>query len=484
MRTVAVDPAGNILVAGLFTGTNSVLTSAGLEDMFLAKYDAAGTLLWTRRAGGIGYDEARGVATDPSGNIYVGGLFQNTAGFGTTNLTSSGESDAFLAKYDPNGTLLWARKAGSADFDEAHSIAVDAQGNVVLTGFIDANATFGTLTLTNTSGSDDVFVAKCNSAGTFLWVRKAGGSATNDVGNGIALDTNANVYVTGYFADTATFGSTTLTSSNASPDSFLAKYDPSGNFLWARRAGGSSDDAGNAVTVDVRGNVTVAGRFVAAANFGNTNLAGNGRDIFTARYDSSGNLLWARKAGGNNAIYGDAGLSIAAEGVTNVVVAGYCSGTANFGTTNVSGVAFNDVFCCKYDGSGNLLWVRAAGGFDLDIGYAVATDGGGNVCVAGFFGSATIGFGSITLTNGGGRDTFLAKLGLPLRPALGISASPSQVVLSWPVAASNFSLEAATNLPPAAVWVTVPSGSGTVGTNRVLTLPASGPRRFFRLHQQ
>ena len=235
IRAAAADPAGNMVVTGLTTDTNSIFTSAGLEDIFLAKYDSAGALLWTRRAGGIGYDEGRGVATDAAGNIYVGGLFQNTASFGTTNLTSSGESDVFLAKYDPSGTLLWVRKAGSADFDEAHSIAVDSQGNVVLTGFFDANATFGTLTLTNTSGSDDIFVAKCNSAGTFLWARKAGGSATNDVGNGIAVDTNANIYVTGYFAGTATFGAITLTSSNSSPDSFLAKYDSSGNVLWARR---------------------------------------------------------------------------------------------------------------------------------------------------------------------------------------------------------------------------------------------------------
>lgn len=489
-RAAAVDTSGNIFVTGFFSGTNVIDTtnfvSAGLEDIFLAKYGPAGNFVWARRAGGIGYDEGLGVTTDPSGNIYVAGLFQNTASFGTTNLTSSGQSDVFIAKYDPAGALLWARKAGSADFDEAHAIAVDAQGDVCIAGFFDANATFGNLALTNTSGLDDIFIAKCNSAGNFLWARKAGSAATNDAANSIALDASRNVYVTGYFGATATFGNTNVTAAgtSASPDAFLAKYDALGNFLWVRQAGGSGDDAGNAVAVDVGGNAAVAGRFSTTAVFSSTNLTGNGRDIFVARYNPAGTLLWARRAGGNNVIYGDAALGAAVDASSNVFVTGFFSGNASFGTTNVTGIAFNDVFSSKYDPAGNLLWVRAAGGSDLDLSYGMACDTSGNVFLAGFFASATAAFGDLTLTNRGERDSFLVKLGLPIIPALAITRSSGQLVLSWPAAASDFVLESATNLSAATIWTPFPAGSNTLGTNRVLALTPSAPRQFFRLRKQ
>src|SRR5207247_1001404 len=137
------------------------------------------------------------------------------------------------------------------------------------------------------------------------------GGTLDDVGNGIAVDGATNVYVTGYFADIVTFGGTNLTAAgtNDFSDIFLAKYDAAGNFLWVRQAGGTGDDRGNGVAVDAGGNVSITGQFIGTAAFGGGNLiaSGNGPDIFVSRYSSSGNLLWARRAGGNNAIYGDAG---------------------------------------------------------------------------------------------------------------------------------------------------------------------------------
>jgi len=190
-RAVAVDLSGNILVTGFFDGTMSLggsnLVSSGLEDIFLAKYDPAGNCLWVRQAGGTGYDEGWGVATDTAGNVYLIGLYQNTAAFGTASVTSAGLSDIYIAKYDPNGALLWVSSAGGRDYDEAHAVAVDAAGNAYITGFFDANATFGAYSLLNHSGSDDIFVAKCSSSGAFLWAVQAGG-ALDDQGNSISLD--------------------------------------------------------------------------------------------------------------------------------------------------------------------------------------------------------------------------------------------------------------------------------------------------------
>jgi hypothetical protein len=484
---LAADPAGNVLVAGYFNGSLTIgasnLVSSGLEDIFLAKYDPAGNPLWVRKAGGIGYDEARGIATDPAGNIYLTGHFQNTANFGASTVTSSGYSDIFVAKYDPIGTLLWVRSAGGNDYDEAHAIAVDPAGNAYITGFIDANATFGSFSLVNRSASDDVFVAKCSSAGTFLWAVRAGGDL-DDLGNGIALDGAANVYVTGYFDGSATFGSSNLTSAgtNNLHDVFLVKYDSAGNALWARQAGGAGDDAGNAVVASFAGNVSLTGSFVGPAAFGSTNLTSSGTDIFVARYDSSGNCLWVRRAGGNNSIYGDSGLGLAADDSGNVFAAGYFSGTSNFGPTNVLTAGFDDIFCTKYDAGGNVLWVRTVGGLNLDLSYAVAADPFGNVFIAGSFASSAIVFDGLTLTDAGGRDIFVAKLGFASVPSLSITFSNGQYILSWPATATGITLESTPWLS-APSWLPSADQGSIIGTNRVVFFSPSEPQRFYRLHR-
>ncbi len=484
---MATDAARNLLITGFFSGTNLIgnsnLVSSGSEDIFVAKFDPAGNFLWTRQAGGTGYDEGRGIAADASGNIFVTGFFQNTATFGNTNFTSSGQSDVFVAKYDPAGNLLWVRSGGGKDYDEAHAIAVDALGNAVITGYFDATASFGSFSLHNTSGSDDVFVAKCSSAGNFLWAQQAGGSL-DDEGNGIALDGATNVYVTGYFSGMATFGNTNLTSagSDGLPDIFLAKYNPAGNLLWVRQAGGTNDDEGNAIASDSAGNISFTGKFTGTAIIGNTNLVGNGADILVARYDSAGNFQWTRTAGGGDMIYGDAGFGIATDINSNVFITGYFSGNASFGNTNLLSAGFDDVFCSKYDAVGNLLWVRAAGGTDLDIGYGIASDSQSNVFLAGFFASSTINFDSVTLTNRGGRDVFIAELGPSVAPVLSVALTNGNVVLSWPAAAPGFALYSTPTLP-ATTWTYVSDGTNIVGQFRVVTLPMSSMQNFFRLQK-
>ena len=408
-RSIAVDGSGNTYVTGAFQGTASfggtTLTSSGREDIFVAKYDASGSVLWAKKAGGSSFDAGQGIALDGSGNAYVTGWFSGTSDFGNTTLFSSGKWDVFVAKYDASGSVLWAKKAGGTLLDQGRSIALDSNGNTYVTGWFTGTASFGGKTLTS-SEDDDIFVAKYDASGAVLWAKKAGGT-NSEAGRSIAVDGSGNAYVAGGFEDTASFGGTTLTSSGQI-DIFVAKYDASGNVLWAKKAGGTSFDNGVDIALDGNGNTYVTGSFRGTASFGGTTLTSSGiDDIFVAKYHASGNVLWAKKAGG---ISSDKGSGIAVDGSGNAYVTGLFWDTASFGGSSLTSSGQTDIFVVNYNASGNVLWAKKAGGTTREGGYGIAVNSSGNAYVTGRF-KDTANFGGTTLTSSGGsRDIFIAKL--------------------------------------------------------------------------
>ena len=360
---------------------------------------------WAKQAGGTYWDEGCDIAIDSSGNSYVTGYFYGTASFGSTTLTSSGDIDIFVAKLDSSGNWLWVKQAGGTSDDYGLGIATDSSGNSYVTGYFRGTASFGNTTLTS-NGQDDIFVAKLDSNGNWLWAKKAGGTDW-DKGISIATDFSGNSYVTGYFYGTASFGDINLTSSE-SYDIFVAKLDSSGNWLWAKKAGGTDYDYGFGIAIDSSGNSYVTGYFRGTASFGNTTLTSSGQDdIFVAKLDSNGNWLWAKKAGGTN---NDEGRSIAIDSSGNSYVTGYFySVTASFGSITLTSSGSYDIFVAKLDSSGNWLWVKQAGGNYWDMGYSIAIDSSGNSYVTGYF-EGTASFGTTELTSSGDYDIFVAKL--------------------------------------------------------------------------
>ena len=362
--------------------------------------------LLAKKAGGTDLDWGNAIAVDANGNSYITGVFYGSATFGTTTLTSSGYGDIFVAKMDSNGNWLWAKKAGGTDYDYGNGIAVNTNGNSYITGFFGENATFGTTTLTSSGYYDyDIFVAKLDSNGNWLWAKKAGGTS-EDNGLSITFDANGNSYVTGYFESSATFGTTTLTS-NQYEDIFVAKLDSNGNWLWAKQAGGINDDYGWSISVDDNGNSYVTGYFGSSATFGTATLTSSGgSDIFVAKMDSNGNWLWAKKAGGTSE---DKGYSIALDDNGNSYVTGVFYGSATFGTATLTSSGNYDIFVAKLDSNGNWFWAKKAGGINDDYGWSISVDDNGNSYVTGvFYGSAT--FGTTTLISSGDADIFVAKL--------------------------------------------------------------------------
>lgn len=408
--SIATDSQGNHYVTGRFTGTayfgSFMITSSGYADIFAAKLDTSGNFLWAVHAGGSSYDEGSGIAVDSEGNSYLTGSFQESATFGSIQLTSCGFSDIFVAKLDPVGNFLWAVSAGGTDSDRGRSIAVDSVGNAVITGHLYSEfATFGSYEITG-AGYGDIYVAKLDPAGNWLWAVSAGGTEA-DEGLGIALDSAGNSYLTGLFSFSAIFGSHTLISSGFS-ETFAAKLDPAGNFMWAVNTITETNLVTvHGIAVDGSGNVLLTGAYNGTASFGPFTITSvNGYpDIFAAKLDTAGNWLWAVSAGGAGEDYG---WSIATDNAGNSYLTGNIwSETTAFGTYQLINSTGMDMFIAKLDPSGNWILVSSTSGYPVSKG--ISLDGNGNICLTGYFGTYAC-FGSQSFTSSGGTDIFVAKV--------------------------------------------------------------------------
>ncbi len=278
--SVATDSAGNVYVAGYYSSDSVRFGSTTVhhtipgwrvfldKDIFLAKYDTGGTLLWVRNFGTRFDDVANGVTVDPSGDVYITGYFSDDSiQIGGTTLinTSPGyNSDVFLAKLSPAGTVLWAKKAGGYSYDEAAAVTTDRSGNVFITGKFPSDTFYtGSGYLVNdTISTFDMFVMGYSSAGSLLWAKRAG-ARRDDQGLALATDSVGNVYVGGqYNSMTIQFGSTTLTkaaSVTTLSDIFLVKYSAGGSVVWGKGAGTVYNDWMSSVVLDTLGYVFISG---------------------------------------------------------------------------------------------------------------------------------------------------------------------------------------------------------------------------------
>ena len=282
------------LLASIF-----VVTSTGKSQAWTSN-DLNATVA---QFGGINDDRGSSVAVDSSGNTYVAGDFTGAADFdpgvGTANLTSTGNSDAYVVKLNSSGVYVWAKKFGGTDFDYGFSVAVDSSGNTYVAGYFRGTVDFdpGANTVELWSrGSEDAFVVKLNSSGVYVWAKRFGGTGY-DYGFSVAVDSSGNTYVAGHFSGTADFDPDDINfnnlTSNGSQDAFVVKLNSSGVYVWAKRFGGTDYDYGFSVAVDSSGNTYVAGYFTNSADFdpgiGTANLTSAGNyDAFVVKLNSVG----------------------------------------------------------------------------------------------------------------------------------------------------------------------------------------------------
>jgi hypothetical protein len=338
---------------------------------------ACGEAVWSYDFPGPGNQYLTGVATDASGNIYLAGSVGGSMTIGTHTIVSNGASNvnAFVAKFDPSGNFVWGGNYGDgANAQVATGIAVDGSGNVTIAGWFLGSIVFGTKTLTGSTTNPETFVAQFDASGNPSWAFAFGSTSEQQEANGVGVDGSGNVYVTGYFTGTLSFGTTSVTASGTQ-DLFVVKLNSQGTAVWSVHSGiGGWTAAGNAIAVDATGNAFVAGQLMGA---------------YVERLSSSGMQSWAQSWGNDNT-YASA---IALDGMENA----YVTGTGSLGSPG-------STFVMKVDVLGNQKWEIGGNAYG---GLAIAADTMGNSYVAGVLDD-----GLVMTADGGQENTpaFLWKL--------------------------------------------------------------------------
>ncbi len=371
----------------------------------------------TQSSGTSNSTRAYGISALADGSSIITGQFNGTAFFGPRiTLTSAGLDDIFTAKVNADGSYAWATKAGGEGFDEANGVSALPDGSSIITGTFDGIATFGTTTLTSTR-FDDTFTAKVNANGSYAWATQSGGSGVADAEGVSALPDGSSI-ITGNFTKTVTFGTTTLTNTDALLDAFTAKVNADGSYAWATQGGATDTAKAFGVSALPDGSSIITGLFVGTVTFGTTKLtSGFSNDAFTAKVNANGSYAWATQGKASGGAFPGAnsayGVSALPDGSS--IITGNFKGTATFGTTPpLISTGSSDTFIAKVNANGSYAWAiqgKASGGdfpgYDIASGVSALPDG--SSIITGNF-TKTVTFGTTKLTSTGSIDAFTVKV--------------------------------------------------------------------------
>lgn len=408
---VTTDSSGNIYAAGMFRGTVSFggapLTAAGGQDIYLAKYSKAGTFAWSKRIGGPGNENVRGICLDSSGNIIIAGTFDGTTDLGGGNVAAVGLNDIYVAKYTSAGNYVWAKTFGGSSDDTAESVATDPSGNVIFTGYFKGAVNFGGGPLYSRYNGKDTFLAKYSSSGTYVWAYNFVSNA-DDEGTGVACDLSGNIFLCGIYYGDLDLGLGVLPFGGGS-DFFLAKFNSSGTNLFEKGFGGTAGDKAVGIGLDSSANVYMLGYFTGSISLGGSTLRtfANDDDVFLAKFNSSLAHQWSKAFPGPGY---EIPYAIAVDSTGHSAITGYFQYTINLGGQAFSASGgFEDAFFAKYDTTGRYILGKSYGGASSNQGLAVALDPDGYVIGTGFLSGTSTFDGTVFTSISGGADVFLLR---------------------------------------------------------------------------
>jgi hypothetical protein len=489
---LTVDSVGNVLVAGEtgsidFPVLNAMQnTKAGAMDILVVKLTGNGTRIWATYYGGSGAERlewSHGLAVTSSGDVVVTGETYSRLDFPvynayqSSNNSSGGPSEAFIVKFDANGTRIWATYFGGEGWDERASIAVDGGGNIFIT-FGTTSRVLPTLNAFQSKiagGQVDMCLAKFSPTGGLIWCTYFGGSGEEYLFNHVATDRAGDVCIAGATASVNFPVQNEYQNNKAGGwDIVIAKFSGSGALLWSTYFGGDKDDGytgpgavngyGLDIATDLSGNVVVTGGTLSpnfpVKNPTQSTFKGGNADAFVTKLSGSGALLWSTFLGGSN---DEAGCAIATDRDENVLVTGYTKSIQfPLCTPMQSGLAgAEDVFITKLSAAGVPILSTYYGGVGLDIGYGIAADASGNIFVAGETASSNFPllrpFQSLLR---GGRDCFILKIG-ECFPNVSIDRHPVDVDTCAGPTVRFTASASSTWIPPSIHWEESTDGGRT-----------------------
>jgi hypothetical protein len=355
---------------------------------------------WAKSMGGFGVDRSTAVVVDQQGNVYTAGTFGSSGDFdpgpGVVTFSAAGNYDIFIQKLDPAGNLLWVKQIGGIMDDVPSGMAIDASGNIYVTGYFSDQVDFdpgaGTTQLI-TAGNYDAFVLKMDTNGNLAWAHRIG-STLGEFANDVAIDQSGNVFITGLFGGTVDFdpgaGTANLTSTdNNFYESFLLKLTNSGTFSWVKQLGGAEDEYCRALSTDPTGNIYTTGYFYGTVDFDpgagtDSHTSEGGSDVFIQKLTPAGDFVWTKTIGSTGNEY-CTGVDAAVSGA--VYLYGTFNDTVDFdpgaGITSFPTIGQADAFVLKLNDSGTFVWARQIGSPNQDFARGIVTDASGNVYLAG-----------------------------------------------------------------------------------------------------
>jgi len=404
---------GNIITVGLFVGTIDIdptssiqqITSAGQQDIFIAKHNSAGQLLWYKRIGGIGPEQPYDIAVDLQGNIFISGWFREGSiidfdpGANQFLVSTNSAFAAFILKLDSGGNFSWVKELESATFNTsvlALDLQIDNNQNLIIAGEFsgvnvdfDPSSNFNFLTSAgfSTTGDwnqgGDIFILKLSNAGNFVWVKQIGSAAGSDIAQSLIVTSLNEIILTGGFTGIVDFDPSpatflvTGTGFNPSAqthfaDIFVLKLNSSGEFMFVTTMGGNNTDSGAELALTASNEIIFTGNFSSPASFTSSigTIVSSGTSSFHGLFGKispSGQLVWVKLLEGNG-LLSIPSIKISTFG--NIFLAGFFSNSFDFdpGISQqlLSTTAYTDCFLAKYTSSGDLLWTSQYGGVGSD----------------------------------------------------------------------------------------------------------------------
>lgn len=460
---IVVDHHHNEVVSGFQNDSTHfgslVMPFYGDIDAYLAKYDSAGNLLWARTIWGPNNEKAFHVAVDTADNIYVvGGYSSPFVHFTATDsmsLMAAGSTNFFLAKYDKNGTFLWARNGGTSLTTprdcKSFAVTVDPWGNAVIGGYYQDDMTISGTPLSG--GAQNLFLAKYTPTGTCLWAKPLTSNSMCWV-SAITTDDTGNIYPTGKFCNKLYIGTTVVANNSMGDAVFYGKFDPMGNMIWMdsiinNESASTSDNnfnCGNSILVDHAGYVYLGGSILDTVIIMSGPSLHIEQDGFIAKYDNAGNQQWMQRFGAHKR---DVINGIAFDAAGKLYAIGSFVGPTSIGGMSLTlpTYGYGDIFVGKFDpATGNALWLKTGGGLsvsaNVDMGADISIDQQtGDIATTGYF-ENKIRFDALLVTSLSTTlsflDMYVARQSNPVVPSLGMTTTQHEASYAmYPNPATN-----------------------------------------------